>query len=247
MIRIEDEILARRPEIALTTPGGVKKVLLHSCCAPCSGEVIEAMVKAGLELTIFFYNPNIHPVKEYKLRKEENIRYAEALGIDFVDADYDVQDWFARAKGMEMEPEKGKRCTMCFDMRFLRTALYAHEHGFEVFTSSLGISRWKDMDQINDCGVRAASHYDGVEYWTYNWRKEGGGARMYDIAKREGFYKQEYCGCVYSLRDTNAWREANGREKIAIGEQFYEEKVAEAPRMAPVSAEKPKVCFSGDV
>lgn len=218
----------QRPVLA--TPKGEKRVLLHSCCAPCSGEVIEAMVASGLDLTIFFYNPNIHPKKEYEIRKAENIRYAEKLGIAFVDADYDVQNWFGRAKGMEYEPEKGVRCTMCFDMRFERTALHAHEHGFSLFTSSLGISRWKNMDQINESGTRAASHYDGVEYWTYNWRKDGGGTRMYDIAKREEFYKQEYCGCIYSLRDTNAWREKNGREKIAIGEQFYQEKVDAAPR-----------------
>ncbi len=206
-------------------PGGEKKVLLHSCCAPCSGELIEAMVKERIELTIFFYNPNIHPKKEYELRKRENIRYAETWGIPFVDADYDVQHWFMRAKGMEHEPERGTRCTMCFDMRFARTALYAHEHGFKVFTSSLGLSRWKNMEQINDCGLRAAHHYPGLSYWTYNWRKNGGSARMYDISKREGFYKQEYCGCIYSLRDTNDWREKTGREKITIGEEFYRQKI----------------------
>ena len=203
-------------------PKPEEKVLLHSCCAPCSGEVIEKMVKSGLDVTIFFYNPNIHPKKEYEIRKNENIRFAEKLGIQFVDADYDVQNWFGRAKGMEHEPERRKRCTMCFDMRFERTALYAHENGFDVITSSLGISRWKNMQQINDCGVRAASHYDGIAYWTYNWRKDGGSERMYEIAKRENFYKQEYCGCIYSLRDTNLWRKKNGREKIKICENFYE-------------------------
>ena len=91
-------------------------------------------------------------------------------------------------------------------MRFEYTALYAHEHGFPVFTSSLGISRWKDMEQINDSGVRAAKPYPHLSYWTYNWRKQGGSGRMYAIAKRENFYKQEYCGCVYSLRDSNRWR-----------------------------------------
>ncbi|CAG7589845.1 hypothetical protein MHYMCMPSP_00177 [Hyalomma marginatum] len=151
-----------------------QKVLLHSCCAPCSGEVIEAIVASGIDLTIFFYNPNIHPKKEYEMRKSENIRYAEKLGIEFVDADYDVQKWFERAKGLEKEPERGIRCTMCFDMRFERTALYAYENGFKVFTSSLGISRWKNMDQINDCGIRAAANYEGTSYWTYNWRKNGG-------------------------------------------------------------------------
>lgn len=206
-------------------PGGENKVLIHSCCAPCSGDLMEKMHDAGIELTIFFYNPNIHPKREYEIRKNENIRFAEKMGIPFVDADYDVQDWFKRAKGMEYEPERGVRCTMCFDMRFIRTALYAYENNFKIFTSSLGISRWKNMDQINDCGIRAASHYDGVEYWTYNWRKDGGGARMYEIAKRENFYKQEYCGCIFSLRDTNDWRISKGREKIAIGEEFYEKKI----------------------
>lgn len=202
-------------------PGGENKVLMHSCCAPCSGPLIEKMAQSGIDLTIFFYNPNIHPKKEYELRKKENIRYAEKLGLNFIDADYDVQNWFARAKGMEYEPERGLRCTMCFDMRFERTALYAYENNFKVITSSLGISRWKNMQQINDCGERAASHYEGLTYWTYNWRKDGGGARMYELAKEENFYKQEYCGCIYSLRDTNNWRRQNNREEIAIGEEFY--------------------------
>jgi predicted adenine nucleotide alpha hydrolase (AANH) superfamily ATPase len=209
-------------------PHGERNVLLHSCCAPCSGPLIERMHDAGINLTIFFYNPNIHPLKEYNIRKDENIRYAQKLGIPFVDADYDVQDWFARAKGMEYEPERGVRCTMCFDMRFVRTALHAHEHGFRVFTSSLGISRWKDMNQINDCGLRAATHYPDLTYWTYNWRKDGGSARMYDLAKEEEFYAQQYCGCFYSLRDSNNWRESKGREKIAIGETWYEKKLHDA-------------------
>lgn len=206
-------------------PGEENKVLMHSCCAPCSGPLIEKMAESGIDLTIFFYNPNIHPKKEYVLRKKENIRYAEKLGLDFIDADYDVQNWFTRAKGMENEPERGTRCTMCFDMRFERTALYAYENDFKVITSSLGISRWKNMQQINDCGIKAASHYDGIEYWTYNWRKDGGGARMYELAKEEEFYKQEYCGCIYSLRDTNNWRKQNNREEIAIGEEFYSNKI----------------------
>lgn len=205
-----------------------KKVLLHSCCAPCAGPLIERMHRADIRLTIFFYNPNIHPKKEYEIRKQENIRYAQKLGIELVDADYDVQNWFARAKGMEKEPERGIRCTMCFDMRFERTALYAFENGFDTITSSLGISRWKDMDQINASGLRAASHYDGIEYWTYNWRKDGGSARMYDLAKEERFYQQQYCGCIYSLRDSNGWRVSNGREAIAIGETWYERKLSDA-------------------
>ena len=182
---------------------------------------MEKMKAAALELTIFFYNPNIHPKREYEIRKEENIRFAKKLDIPFIDADYDRDNWFTRVKGMEWEPEKGKRCSACFDMRFERTALYAHEHGFKVLTSSLGLSRWKDMDQINGCGLRAAGRYPQMTYWTYNWRKGGGSQRMYDISKRENFYQQEYCGCVYSLRDTNLWRLKNGKERITIGTQYY--------------------------
>lgn len=206
---------------SLTPPSGQKRVLLHSCCAPCSGEVMEAMLASGIDYTIFFYNPNIHPLKEYLLRKDENVRFAEKHGVPFVDADYDKDNWFARAKGMEWEPERGVRCTMCFDMRFERTALHAHEHGFPVMTSSLGISRWKNMAQINDCGHRAAAPYDGLSYWDFNWRKGGGSARMIEISKREEFYQQEYCGCVYSLRDSNVHRRSQGREPIEIGTLYY--------------------------
>ncbi len=215
----------------LVLPEHGKKLLLHSCCAPCSGEVMEAIIASGIDFTIFFYNPNIHPKKEYDLRKDENIRFAEKHNIPFIDADYDADNWFERAKGMEMEPERGIRCTMCFDMRFERTALYAFENGFDIISSSLGISRWKNFDQINDSGVRAASHYEGIRYWTYNWRKKGGSARMLEISKKEEFYMQEYCGCAYSLRDTNKWRMENGREKIHLGEKYYgKDFKAESPR-----------------
>ncbi len=205
----------------LVLPDSGKSLLLHSCCAPCSGEVMEAIIASGIEFSIFFYNPNIHPLKEYELRKEENIRFADKHNIPFVDVDYDVDNWFSRAKGMEWEPERGTRCTMCFDMRFERTALYAYEHGFDTISSSLGISRWKNMEQINDCGVRAAGHYPGLTYWTYNWRKKGGAVRMLEISKQEQFYKQEYCGCAYSLRDTNKWRQEHDRDKIKLGEKYY--------------------------
>ena len=219
----------------LPLPNGHDKVLLHSCCAPCSGEVMEAMLASGIDFTIFFYNPNIHPLKEYELRKNENIRFAEQFGVPFIDADYDRDHWFARAKGMENEPERGVRCTMCFDMRFERTALYAHEHDFPVITSSLGISRWKNMQQINDCGQRAAARYPGLMYWDYNWRKGGGSARMIEISKRENFYQQEYCGCAYSLRDTNNHRVAMGRERVKLGVLYYGEEIG-APA-APATAE----------
>jgi len=205
----------------LTLPDNRKKVLLHSCCAPCSGELMEAMTASGIDYSIYFYNPNIHPDREYEIRKQENVRFAEKHGIEFIDGDYDRDNWFDRIRGLENEPERGLRCTVCFDMRFERTALYAHENGFDTITSSLGISRWKDMDQINRSGVRAADRYPDLIYWTYNWRKGGGANRMIEISKREQFYQQEYCGCVYSLRDTNRFRRSRGRDRIRIGVRFY--------------------------
>ena len=198
------------------------KLLLHSCCAPCAGEIMDAVAASGIDTTIFFYNPNIHPKEEYEIRKNENIRYANKLGFDFVDADYDKENWFERVQGLENEPERGKRCTVCFDMRFERSALYAFENNFKVFATTLGISRWKDLNQINTSGLKAAKRYNEVQFWDFNWRKQGGSARMLEISKQENFYKQEYCGCVYSLRDTNRWRKSNGRKIVKRGINFYE-------------------------
>lgn len=205
----------------LEAPDGADRVLLHSCCAPCAAEIMDSLAASKIETTIFFYNPNIHPRDEYEIRKQENIRYAEKLGMAFVDWDYNARDWFDRTEGMEDEPERGIRCTACFDMRFEVTADYAATHGFNLISSTLGISRWKNMEQINGCGERAAARHPGMTYWTFNWRKQGGAQRMVEISKREEFYQQEYCGCVYSLRDTNAWRESKGRPKIQRLLKFY--------------------------
>jgi predicted adenine nucleotide alpha hydrolase (AANH) superfamily ATPase len=202
-------------------PDGADRVLLHSCCAPCAAPLMERIVDSGVKLEIYFYNPNIHPQKEYLLRKDENIRYAQKLGIPFTDADYDTQNWFNKTKGHENDPERGERCTLCFDMRFVKTAEYARAKGFGVFTSSLGISRWKDFDQITAAGKRAASAHPGMVYWDLNWRKAGGSQRMIDLAKEETFYQQQYCGCVYSLRDTNRHRQAVGRPQVELGKDFY--------------------------
>ena len=209
-----------RPKLEM--PNKESKLLLHSCCAPCAGEIMEAVAASGIDTTIYFYNPNIHPKEEYEIRKDENIRFAEKLGFDFIDADYDKDNWFERIKGLENEPERGKRCTVCFDMRFERTALYAHENNFKIFATTLGISRWKDLEQINNSGLKAAKRYNGLGFWDFNWRKLGGSSRMLEISKKEKFYKQEYCGCVYSLRDTNKWRKSRGREIIKRGINFYE-------------------------
>ena len=156
-----------RPKLEM--PNKEKKLLLHSCCAPCAGEIMEAVAASGIETTIYFYNPNIHPKEEYEIRKDENIRFAEKLGFDFIDADYDKDNWFERVKGLEDSPERGERCTVCFDMRFERTALYAYENNFKIFATTLGISRWKDLDQINNSGLKAATRYNSLGFWDFNW------------------------------------------------------------------------------
>ncbi len=199
----------------LEPPGGARKVLLASCCAPCSGEIMEALRASAVDFTVFFFNPNIQPESEYEKRRDENARFAKKLSIPFVEAEYVPEDWLVRAKGMEWEPERGARCAMCFALRLGRAARFASENGFSVLTSSFGISRWKDMAQVNACG-RAAAEASGLVYWDYNWRKGGGSQRSDEIAKREGFYRQEYCGCVYSLRDSNRRRREQGREAVKV-------------------------------
>ena len=205
----------------LELPKGHKRLLLHSCCAPCSGDIMLRLKESNIDYTIYFYNPNIHPREEYLLRKNENLEFARKHKIPFIDDDYDTRNWFDQTKGQEWEPERGKRCSTCFDMRFLKTAQYAELHGFSIISSTLGISRWKDMNQINNSGKYAASKFKGLSYWDFNWRKENGSHRMIEVSKDEGFYMQEYCGCVYSLRDTNKWRTINLKPKIKIGLNYY--------------------------
>ena len=196
---------------------GSKSVLLHSCCAPCSGAMVEAMIDRGLKVTIFFYNPNIHPRKEYEIRKEENKRYAQKKGIPFVDCDYDAESWFKRMGGLELEPERGVRCSACFDMRMEVTAAYAAEYGFNCFTTTNATSRWKDIVQVNSAGLYAARKYDGMEFWLHDWQTDEMTQRKYEVSVDERFYKQEYCGCAYSLRDSNIWRKQQGIMPIKIG------------------------------
>lgn len=212
-------------DLKLNLPESKQKLLMHTCCAPCCGDIMARLSESNIDYALYFYNPNIHPKKEYLLRKDENKRFADKLGIEFIDADddydHDRDHWFARLSGMGDEPERGRRCTGCFDQRFEKTAQYAVANGFDMITSSLGISRWKDMDQINRSGLRAAAPFASLDYWTLNWRKGGGSKRMIELSKTESFYQQEYCGCVYSLRDTNRWRVKTGRDKIKLGEKYY--------------------------
>ncbi len=133
-------------------PFGETKVLLHTCCAPCSSAIIEHLLKHGITPVIYYCNPNIYPHEEYEIRKNECTRYAQSLGLEIVDADYDHDHWLETVKGLESEPERGGRCLKCFKLRLLRTAEYAAAHGFRVITTTLASSRWKSLDQINEAG-----------------------------------------------------------------------------------------------
>lgn len=198
----------------LKVPDNAKKVLLHTCCAPCAGSLVEQMQQADIEVTLYFYNPNIYPEQEYLLRKKETEDYASRMNIPFIEGKFDASAWQKHIEGYENEPERGKRCTLCFQFRLKALAQYAHANHFTVITSSLGISRWKDLEFITQCGIEAANPYPEITYWDANWRKGGGSQRMYEIAKDNHFYKQEYCGCLYSLKEANAWREKNNKPKI---------------------------------
>ncbi len=136
----------------IEAPGGETTVLLHTCCAPCSSAIIEALMKNGITPIIYYCNPNIYPQEEYEIRKNECTRYAESLGLEIVDADYDHESWLEAMKGLESEPERGGRCLKCFKYRLLRTAEYARQRGIRVITTTLASSRWKSLEQINEAG-----------------------------------------------------------------------------------------------
>lgn len=185
----------------IEAPGGATKVLLHTCCAPCSSAIVECMVKHGITPTIYYFNPNIYPLEEYEIRKNECSRYAKSLGLEIVDEDYDHMAWLNEIKGLENEPERGGRCLKCFKMRLLRTAQYAREHGFTVITTTLASSRWKSLEQIEEAGRFAESQVPGVTFWAQNWRKGGLSERRIQIIKEYNFYNQQYCGCEFSMRN----------------------------------------------
>lgn len=204
----------------LEVPGNSRSILLHACCAPCSGAIVECMVQNGLRPVIFYSNSNIHPKDEYDIRLNECIRYARECGLDIVEDTYDHDAWlsfirssgsnpesisdqaaeFQRIQAIENAPERGPRCLKCFKFRLLRAAEYASSHGFEVLTTTLASSRWKNLDQVNEAGEFACSRFPGVTWWPRNWRKDGLQERRTQIIKERCFYNQLYCGCEFSQR-----------------------------------------------
>ena len=185
--------------MSLVVKNPPKEVLLHSCCAPCSAAILEWMRQNSVTPTIFFYNPNIYPEKEYLIRKREIDNYARALGIRIIDGDYRHDLWRISVLGLEKEPERGRRCLACFSHRMLVTAEVARKEGFSHFTTTLAGSRWKDNEQIRQAASRAEALIPGPKYWDVNWKKGGLQTRRSELLKENNFYNQLYCGCEFSM------------------------------------------------
>ena len=180
----------------------MKKMLLHTCCAPCSTTTIERLSEE-YDITVLYYNPNIYPEEEYLKRKNEQIRYISILNnrgqnIKMIDCDYDYQYFKDAVKGLEDEPEGGKRCSICFALRLDYVGKKAKELGFDIFTTSLTISPHKNAEVINKIGFEISKKYD-IEYLESNFKKQNGYLRSIQICKENCIYRQRYCGCEYSM------------------------------------------------
>ena len=188
----------KKPEEELMS----SRILLHCCCAPCSSAILEWMLAHDVRPTLFYCNPNIYPYDEYIIRKNELTRYAEKLGLEIIDDDYDHETWLCGVKGLEQEPERGGRCLKCFKMRLLRTARKAVELGLPEFTTTLASSRWKSLEQINAAGRWASEQVNGqARFNEKNWRKGGLQERRNQLLRELGFYNQLYCGCEFSMNN----------------------------------------------
>ena len=170
---------------------GRPTLLLHSCCAPCSSYVIEYLADY-FDITVFYYNPNIQPKEEYEKRKAEQIRLLGLLDIKFSDCDYDGESFENAVIGLEAEPEGGKRCTVCFELRLMKTAQMAQD--FDYFATTLTVSPHKNAPLINEIGERVG----GAKYLASNFKKKGGYLRSIELAKKYDLYRQDYCGCKYN-------------------------------------------------
>ena len=179
-----------------------KKLLLHSCCAPCSSHVITYLTKF-FDITIFYYNPNISPKEEYDKRKEEQIRLINELQtenkLDIIDCDYDNDLYEKSIKGLESCPERGDRCTVCFKLRLDKTAKIAKELNYDYFCSTLSVSPYKNSKLINEIGKEMEEKYN-IKWLYSDFKKEDGYKKSIELSKKYNLYRQDYCGCKYSIR-----------------------------------------------
>ena len=171
-------------------------ILLHTCCAPCSTHVITELKKDYI-VTLFFYNPNVHPVEEYGKRLEEARKISKALEVSFIEGDYNTKKWFNAVKGRENNKEGGKRCEICFRVRLEETAGLAKEKGFDLFTTTLTVSPYKNAEVINQVGKGLEKEYN-VKFLSVDFKKQDGYKKSIELSKEHNLYRQHYCGCVYS-------------------------------------------------
>ena len=180
-----------------------KKVLLHSCCAPCSSHVITFLTNY-FDITILYYNPNISPISEYKKRKEEQIRLIKSIKtknkLDIIDCDYDNDIYEEKIKGYENCPERGARCTICFDLRLRKTAEIAKENNYDYFCTTLTVSPYKNSKLINEIGEKLSKEI-GVNWLYSDFKKEDGYKKSIILSKEYNLYRQNYCGCKYSKKE----------------------------------------------
>lgn len=174
----------------------MKKLLLHICCAPCNLYVYEKL-RNDYEVTGFFYNPNIHPKREYLLRKDELEKVKLMHDWDIITSDYDMRKWFKLIEGYEWEPERGQRCSICFNMRFKKAFEYAKKNKFDIVASTLSISPHKDTNQINCEGRKLSKEFD-IEFLDESFKKKNGFNIGREMGKKNGIRRQDYCGCTYS-------------------------------------------------
>ncbi len=176
----------------------VPKLLLHSCCAPCSSYVIERL-KDYFDITVIYYNPNIEPFDEYIKRKEEQKRLLKLFNIKYIEADYDNELYHKFIKGLESEPERGLRCHKCYYMRLEYTASSAKENNFDFFATTLTVSPYKLSNVINEIGYKLESSYD-IKYLPSDFKKNNGYKRSIELSNKYNLYRQNFCGCIYSKR-----------------------------------------------
>lgn len=176
-----------------------KRLLLHSCCAPCSSYCL-TQVAPVFSTTVFYYNPNLDSEEEYERRKAEQIRLLKETGqADFLDCDYSAHDFEEIARGFEEEKEGGARCPRCFRLRLMRTAAEAKARGYDYFATTLTVSPLKDAALINAIGLEAEREC-GVKYLPTDFKKRGGYLKSVELSKQYALYRQNYCGCIYSKR-----------------------------------------------
>lgn len=182
-----------------------EKLLLHCCCGPCSTAVIERLVKY-FDITVYYYNPCTAPFDEYEKRKEEQIKVIESwqkngVNIDFAETGYLHDEFLKLSEGRENDREGGARCRICYEQRLRGTAEYAKEHGYDWFCSTLTVSPYKNAALLNEIGKKLGEEY-GLKYLLSDFKKKEGYKRSIELSGDLDLYRQEYCGCEFSLRDS---------------------------------------------